>query len=187
MMKLAVGELVHGYRICRFLGRGGFTSVYQAVEEDTGAKVALKVGHASGGGRQVTRLLEVTARRSEEGAYVWQRLMQSGAVVMNGTDAPVEDLSPIANYYSTVSRRPAGQEVFFPDQRMSRMEALRSYTINAAYGAFEEDLKGSLEVGKLADITVLSQDILTIDEDMILATEIEFTIVGGEVVHSGGR
>ncbi len=67
MMKLAVGEVVHGYRICRFLGRGGFTSVYQAVEEETGAKVALKVGHPSGGGRQVTRLLEVTARRSQEG------------------------------------------------------------------------------------------------------------------------
>ncbi|MHC4077220.1 MAG: protein kinase domain-containing protein [Planctomycetota bacterium] len=67
MMKLAVGEVVHGYRICRFLGRGGFASVYQAVDEETGAKVALKVGHPSGGGRQVTRLLEVTARRSPEG------------------------------------------------------------------------------------------------------------------------
>ena len=67
MMKLAVGEVVHGYRICRFLGRGGFASVYLAEHEKSGDKVALKVGATSGGGRQVTRLLEVTARRTPEG------------------------------------------------------------------------------------------------------------------------
>jgi predicted amidohydrolase YtcJ len=125
------------------------------------------------------------AKRAEEGAYVWQKLMKSGAVVMNGTDAPVEDVDPIPNYYSTVSRKMSNGEVFFPDQRMSRMEALRSYTINAAYGAFEEQIKGSLTVGKLADITVLSQDILTVDEDQIPATEVAYTIVGGEVVYRG--
>lgn len=124
--------------------------------------------------------------RSREGAYVWQSLMQSGAMIMNGTDAPVEDVSPIASYYSSVSRMPSTGEVFFPDQRMSRMEALRSYTINAAYGAFEEAVKGSLEVGKFADVTVLSQDILTVDEEQIPGTEIVHTIVGGEVVYSGG-
>ena len=73
----------------------------------------------------------------------------------------------------------------FPAQRMSRMEALRSYTINAAFGAFEEGLKGSLAVGKLADITVLSQDILTVEEDLIPDTEVVYTIVGGEIVYSG--
>ena len=125
------------------------------------------------------------ARRSEDGAYVWQRLMDAGAVVMNGTDAPVEDVDPIASYYATVSRKMSNGGVFFPAQRMSRMEALRSYTINAAFGAFEEDLKGSLAVGKLADITVLSQDILTVEEDLIPDTEVVFTIVGGEIVYSG--
>jgi predicted amidohydrolase YtcJ len=125
-------------------------------------------------------------QRAEEGAYVWQKLMQSGATIMNGTDAPVEDVSPISSYYSTVSRMPSTGKVFFPDQRMSRMEALRSYTINAAYGAFEEDLKGSLEVGKLADITVLSQDIMTIAEARIPETEVVYTIVGGEVVYTRG-
>lgn len=124
-------------------------------------------------------------RRSAEGAYVWQKLMQSGALVMNGTDAPVEDVDPIASYYSTVSRRMSNGAVYFPDQRMDRMEALRSYTINAAYGAFEESLKGSLEVGKLADITVLSQNLLTVDEARIPDTQVRFTIVGGEVVHRG--
>ncbi|MEE8587330.1 MAG: amidohydrolase [Acidobacteriota bacterium] len=122
-------------------------------------------------------------QRSEEGAYVWQKLMQTGAVVSNGTDAPVEDVSPIASYYSTVSRRLKDGSVFFSDQRMSRMEALRSYTIQVAFAAFEEDIKGSLEPGKLADITVLSKDILSIPEEEIPSTEVVYTIVGGKVVY----
>ena len=68
------------------------------------------------------------AKRSEEGAYVWQKLMKSGAVVSNGTDAPVEDVDPIANFYATVTRRLKDGSTFYPDQRMSRQEALRSYT-----------------------------------------------------------
>jgi predicted amidohydrolase YtcJ len=122
-------------------------------------------------------------RRAEEGAYVWQSLLQSGAVVTNGTDAPVEDVSPIASFYATVSRKLAGGSVFYPDQRMSREEALRSYTLSAAQAAFEEDIKGSLTPGKLADITVLSKDIMTIPEDEIPTTEVLYTIVGGEVMY----
>ena len=76
--------------------------------------------------------------------------------------------------------------VFFGHQRMSRIEALESYTINAAYGAFEEDIKGSLANGKLADIVVLSQDLLTIDEDAIPHAEVVYTILGGEVVYKRG-
>jgi predicted amidohydrolase YtcJ len=120
-------------------------------------------------------------KRAEEGAYVWRKLMDSGAVVTNGTDAPVEDVSPIESYYATVSRRTREGDVFFPDQRLNRSEALRTYTIHAAYAAFEEQDKGSLTVGKLADVVVLSQDILTIDEEAIPATEVDYTIVGGEV------
>jgi predicted amidohydrolase YtcJ len=123
------------------------------------------------------------ARRAEEGAYVWQKLMQSGSVVTNGTDAPVEDVDPLASYYATVSRRMNNGEVFYPDQRMNRMEALQSYTINAAYAAFEEELKGTLTPGKLADITVLSQDILDVPEEDIPSTRVEMTIVGGEIVY----
>jgi len=121
-------------------------------------------------------------KRAEEGAYVWQKLMKTGAVICNGTDAPVEDVDPIACYYATVSRMTWEGKVFFPDQRMSRMEALRSYTINGAYAAFQEDLMGSLTPGKLADITILSKDIMTVAEEEIPTTEVLYTIVGGKIV-----
>jgi len=127
-------------------------------------------------------LLRLGPKRAEEGAYVWQKLMKSGAVVGNGTDAPVEDVSPLASFYASVSRKLKDGTVFYPDQRMSREEALKSYTWNNAYAAFEEKLKGSLEAGKLADITVLSRDIMTIPEDEILATDVVYTVVGGKVV-----
>ena len=126
------------------------------------------------------------AKRTEEGAYVWRSIMDHGGLVMNGTDAPVEDVDPIASYYSTVSRRMANGEVFTGAQRLDRMEALETYTKNAAYGAFEEDLKGTLAVGKLADVVVLSQDILTVPEERIPETDVVFTIVGGELVYGGG-
>jgi predicted amidohydrolase YtcJ len=123
--------------------------------------------------------------RAQEGAYVWRSLYETGAVIANGTDAPVEDVDPIASYYASVSRVLKDGSVFFPEQRMTRMEALRSYTIDAAYAGFEEDIKGSLTPGKLADITVLSQDILTIPEDEIPTTNVAYTIVGGNVMYSG--
>jgi hypothetical protein len=123
------------------------------------------------------------AKRAEEGAYVWQKLLKSGAVVSNGTDAPVEDVDPIANYYATVSRKTKDGSVFYPDQRMSRMEALKSSTLDAAYAAFEESSRGSLKAGKLADMTVLSKDITTIPEEEIPGTRVVYTIVGGRVVY----
>ena len=126
------------------------------------------------------------AKRSEEGAYVWQKLMKSGAIVSNGTDAPVEDVDPIASYYATVTRRLKDGSTFYPDQRMTREEALRSYTYNAAYAAFEEGSKGSLGVGKLADVTVLSRDILTIREEEIQGARVDYTIVGGKVLYPIG-
>ena len=123
-------------------------------------------------------------QRAEQGAYVWKTLLETGAVVSNGTDAPVEDVSPLASYYATVSRKLADGSVFYPDQRLSRLEALQTYTINAAFAAFEEDIKGSLSIGKLADITVLSKDVMTISEDEIPSTEVVYTIVGGKVLYS---
>jgi predicted amidohydrolase YtcJ len=126
-------------------------------------------------------------KRAEEGAYVWQSLIKSGAHVGNGTDTPVEDVSPIASYYASVTRMAKDGKVFYPEQKMTRIQALRSYTIENAYAAFEENLKGTLQVGKLGDITVLSQDILTVPDDQILKTEVEYTIVGGKVVYQKGQ
>src|SRR6476619_2974241 len=122
-------------------------------------------------------------RRAEEGAYVWQKLMKSGAVVSNGTDAPVEDVNPIAGYYATVSRKSKDGKVFYADQRMSRAEALKSYTWNGAYAAFEESSRGSLKPGKYADVVVLSKDILKIPEDKIPTTTVSYTIVGGKIMY----
>jgi len=122
-------------------------------------------------------------KRAEEGAYVWQKLMKSGAVISNGTDAPVEDVDPIACFYASVTRKLKDGTVFYPEQRMSREEALRSYTLNAAYAAFQEKLLGSLTPGKLADITILSRDIMTVPDEEILKAEILYTIVGGKVLY----
>src|SRR5688572_1187158 len=122
-------------------------------------------------------------KRAEEGAYVWQRLMQSGAVVTNGTDAPVENIDPLANYYAAVTRKAPDGRTFYAEQKMSRLEALRSYTIQNAFAAFEDDLKGTLSLGKLADITVLTRDITTVPEDEIRQTRVAYTIIGGRVVY----
>jgi len=124
-------------------------------------------------------------KRIIEGAYVWQKLLKSGAKVINGTDVPVEPITPITSFYASVSRKtlegvPDGG--YEPDQRMTREEALRSYTLDAAYGEFEENVKGSIEIGKFADFTIFSRDIMTIPEDEILTTHVEMTILNGRVV-----
>jgi predicted amidohydrolase YtcJ len=125
--------------------------------------------------------------RTQEGAYAWAKLLGSGVKIANGTDAPVENISPLECFYASVSRQdkdgnPEGG--WYPEHRMSREQALRSYTLDAAYAAFEENEKGSLEPGKVADITVLSKDIMTIPRPEILNTEVLHTVIGGEVVYS---
>jgi predicted amidohydrolase YtcJ len=122
-------------------------------------------------------------KRAREGAYMWQELMKTGAVICNGTDVPVEDIDPIACFYATATRKTKDGTSFYPDQRMTREEALRSYTLNCAHAAFQEDILGSITPGKLADITVLSKDIMTIPDDEILSTEVVYTIVGGKVMY----
>lgn len=119
--------------------------------------------------------------RARTGAYVWRDLIDSGAVICNGTDVPVEFISPIASFYSSVSRVTRAGDRFYPEQSMTRMEALESYTINCAFAGFQEDDRGTLTPGKLADIAVLDQNILTIDEDAIPATRVEMTILDGQV------
>jgi predicted amidohydrolase YtcJ len=116
--------------------------------------------------------------RVKEGLYVWRKLLDSGATIINGTDVPVR------NYYASVTRKPESggpPEGFDPDQRMTRDEALVSYTLAAARGAFEEKERGSVETGKLADLTVLSQDILNVPDATLLKTRVLYTIVDGRI------
>jgi predicted amidohydrolase YtcJ len=120
-------------------------------------------------------------------SYVWRSLLDAGAVVTNGTDAPVEDVDPIASYHASVTRRMRNGAAFHPEQSMTRTEALRSYTLDNAYAAFEEHLKGSLTRGKLADVTVLSKDILAIPADEIPSTRVAYTIVGGRIAFATGE
>lgn len=128
--------------------------------------------------------------RVVEGLYVWQKLLRSGARIINGTDAPVENVDPVKSFYASVTRQsekgdpPGG---FEPDQRMTRDQALRSYTLDAAYGAFQERGLGSLESGKLADMTVLSKDILSVPDAEILKAEVLYTIVDGRIRHEKAR
>jgi hypothetical protein len=124
--------------------------------------------------------------RVREGAYAWRKLLDAGARIANGTDAPVEDVSPLQNFYATVTRqdangRPPGG--FDPDQKLARSEALRTMTLDAAYASFAEGEKGSIEPGKLADLVVLSQDILAVPEPALLLTEVLATIVDGKVLY----
>jgi predicted amidohydrolase YtcJ len=123
------------------------------------------------------------ARRTAQGAYAWRSLIDSGARLANGTDVPVEDVDPIANFHALVSRKTKDGGRFYPEQRLNREEALRSYTLDNAYAAFQEETKGSLEPGKLADITVLSRDIMTIEEEQIPGTRVIYTIIGGQVAY----
>ncbi len=122
-------------------------------------------------------------KRSEDGAYVWQKLIKQGTLICNGTDTPVEDVSPLDCFYSSITRKSKDGSTFYEKQKMTRKQALKSYTINGAYAAFEEKIKGSIKVGKLADITVLSQDIMKIDENKIKETKVLYTIIGGKVLY----
>lgn len=150
---------------------------------ELGVIAAMQSIHCTSDGPWVPKRLG--ERRSREGAYVWRSLLDSGAVIANGTDVPVEDVDPIPNFHAAVTRLMDNGEVFFGEQRMTPEEALRSMTFDAAYAAFEEDIKGSLEVGKLADITVLSKDILSIPAEEIPSAEVVYTIVGSEVKYRG--
>lgn len=146
---------------------------------DLGVIASMQGVHATSDAPWVYARLGV--KRAESGAYLWRSLIEAGVMVTNGTDTPVEDVSPISSLYSSVVRQDRDGNEFFPGQRMTRLEALQSYTINNAYAAFEEDIKGSITVGKLADITVLDRDIMTVPEAEIARAQVDMTIVGGEI------
>jgi len=127
-----------------------------------------------------------------KGAYAWQSLIKSGVVIPGGSDAPVERGEPMIEFYAAVARKPLpsrmneladpAPNVWHPEEAMTRQQALKSFTLWAAYAAFEEDTKGSITPGKLADFTVLSADIMKIPEAEILNAKNLMTIIGGQMV-----
>jgi predicted amidohydrolase YtcJ len=126
------------------------------------------------------------AARVAEGAYVWRKLLKAGARIASGSDFPVEEPNPMLGLYAAITRQdPAGQppDGWTPEERLTRNEALRSFTLDAAYAAHAETLTGSLEAGKLADLVMLSQDVMTIAPHDILTTRALMTVIGGRIVH----
>lgn len=121
--------------------------------------------------------------RARTGAYMWKAFLNAGVIVNNGTDVPVEDADPIVNFYSTVTRKSKDGTAFYPAQSMSRAEAIYSYTMANAVAQFEEKEKGSLTVGKYADIVMLSKNLLTCTDEDILNTKVMMTIIDGKVVY----
>jgi predicted amidohydrolase YtcJ len=148
---------------------------------ELGVVAAMQPTHCTSDGPWAVQRLG--AERCADGAYVWRSLLDSGAVIASGTDCPVEPVDTMPSFHAAVTRKMSNGEAFHPEQIMTRMEALRARTIGAAYAVFEDDIKGSLEVGKLADVTVLSRDILVVPDDEIVDTEILATVVGGVIRH----
>jgi predicted amidohydrolase YtcJ len=147
--------------------------------QELGIVAAMQPIHCASDGPWVP--IRLGEERAETGAYMWRSLLDSGAVIAGGTDAPVEAVDPFASLHAAVTRQLSNGTIFYPEQSMTREEALRARTLDAAYAAFEEDVKGSLEVGKYADVTVLSNDFYEMPADEIPDLKVLYTIVGGEV------
>jgi predicted amidohydrolase YtcJ len=124
------------------------------------------------------------------GAYAWRSLLETGVIIPNGSDFPVERVNPLYSFHAAVSRQdehdwpPGG---WYPEQRMTRDEALKSMTIWPAFAAFQEQLLGSLTTGKLADFDVLDRDIMVVPASEILGTQVLATYIGGRAVYERGR
>ena len=144
-----------------------------------GVIASIQAVHGTSDGPWIpTRLGDERAKATSQ---PWRDLFNTGAVVTNGTDVPVERINAIASYYSSVSRMMVNGERFYPEHVMTREEAIQTYTINNAYAAFEEDIKGTLAPGMYADMVVLSHNLLTVDEAAIPDTTVDMTFVGGEL------
>ena len=129
----------------------------------------------------IDRLGEARARRR---AFVFRSLKRSGAIIANGSDTPVDDVDPLVGFHATATCRLADGTTLWPEERLSREGSLRAYTLDGAYAAFEEDRKGSISPGKLADMVVLTRDIMTVPDDEILEAQVAHTILGGKIVYT---
>jgi predicted amidohydrolase YtcJ len=144
-----------------------------------GVIASMQASHAPSDGPFVVARLGL--RRARLGAYAWRSLLDSGALVINGSDVPVEPLDPRVSLAASVTRQMAQGEAFFPEQAMTRREALLSYTRWAAYAAFEESVKGTLAPGKYADLVVVNHDPTTLPPQAWPSLRVRMTIVDGKV------
>jgi predicted amidohydrolase YtcJ len=122
-----------------------------------------------------------------KGAYAWRRFLSMGLPVPNGSDFPVEDPNPLWGFYASITRQDHEgnpEPGWMPDQRMTRAEALESWTLSGAYASFAEHEKGSITAGKLADFVILSRDIMKVEPKDILDARVTMTVLGGEIVYS---
>ena len=144
-----------------------------------GVIASIQAVHGTSDGPWIpSRLGDIRAKATSQ---PWRDLFNTGAILTNGTDVPVERIDPIASYYSSVTRKMINGDAFYPEHKMTRVEAIETYTINNAYAAFEENFKGTLTPGKYADFIVLSKNLLTIKDSDIPSTLIDMTYVGGEL------
>jgi len=125
-----------------------------------------------------------------KGAYAWKSLVDAGAVMAFGTDYQVEPLNPMEGLYAAVTRKDRMGEVgegWYPEQKISMVKAIEYYTLGGAYAQFMENRKGLIKVGYLADIVITDKDLLTITENEIMKTKVDYTITGGKVVYASGK
>jgi len=121
-----------------------------------------------------------------KGAYAWRSLLETETIIPGGSDFPNDGMNPVWGFYAAFTRSDRNgypQDGWYRDQRMTREEAARCFTQWAAYASFEEERKGSIETGKLADLTILSKDIMRVPAPEVLSTDVEMTIVDGKIVY----
>ncbi|MEC8344811.1 MAG: amidohydrolase [Planctomycetota bacterium] len=152
---------------------------------ELGVIASMQSIHATSDGPFVEERIGTT--RARKGAYAWQELLRQGAVIVNGSDTPVEPIEPILGLASAVTRKCRDGRTFFPEQAMTRRQALRSYTCDAAYALRLENQLGRLEVGKIADLVVLSEDFMKCDQAALDAIQVDLTVIGGRVVFQRER
>jgi hypothetical protein len=117
-------------------------------------------------------------------AYPYKTLLSTGTHLTFGSDAPIESLNPLKGIYAAVMRKKVGEkESWNPGERLSVSEAVHAFTQGACFASYEENIKGSIQTGKLGDLAVLSQDIFEIDPEMIPDTKVEYTFLGGKIVY----
>jgi predicted amidohydrolase YtcJ len=161
-------------------------------EQDIPRFAALDVIPSMQGSHQTSDMYWVPARLGQarsKGAYAWRSLLNTGVVIPNGSDFPVEAVNPLISFHSFITRQdpenfpPGG---WFPEQRTTRQEALLSITLWPAHAAFMENESGSLTVGKYADFVVLDRDMMTVAPEEILGTRVLMTVLGGRTVYGAG-